>query len=376
MTQGSVLTRGTRWLGRLAVAAAFTVGVVALLLYLAGWFAPKVPQTPALPSTAAASQGQVVAVRALRVPRIESAVGTIRAVHETTIGSKLLARVLEVNLKAGQAVTAGQVLVRLDDTDLKAKLEQAKAALSSIQAVRDQAVNDERRFAQLRKTNSVSQSEYEKTATALHTANADLVKAQEAVKETQVALDWATILAPFDGVVIDKKVDVGDMVTPGQVLLTLFDPKRMQLVASVRESLAHGLREGQSIGVQVEGLNKQCSGTVSEIVPEAQAASRSFQVKVTGPCPTGIYSGMFGRILIPLEQEEVLVIPRAAVRRVGQLELVNVIEDGHSARRAVRTGRIFGDKGQDVEVLSGLDRSEEVVLGNDGSTAAQEASHE
>ena len=130
-----------------------------------------------------------------------------------------------------------------------------------------------------------------------------LRRAQETVNEVQATLDWATIRSPIDGTVIDKKVDVGDMVTPGQMLVTLFDPKRMQLVASVRESLTHRLQVGQSIGVQVEGLNKQCSGTVSEIVPEAQSASRSFQVKVTGPCPPGIYSGMFGRILIPLDRK-------------------------------------------------------------------------
>ena len=85
--------------------------------------------------------------------------------------------------------------------------------------------------------------------------------------------------------------------------------------------------------MQVEGLNKQCSGTISEIVPEAQSASRTFQVKVTGPCPTGVYSGMFGRILIALQEEQVLVIPRQAVRNVGQLDLVEVREDGRVSRR-------------------------------------------
>ena len=149
----------------------------------------------------------------------------------------------------------------------------------------------------------------------------------------QATLDWATIRSPIDGTVIDKKVDVGDMVTPGQMLVTLFDPKRMQLVASVRESLTRRLQVGQSIGVQVEGLDKQCSGTISEIVPEAQSASRTFQVKVTGPCPPGIYSGMFGRILIPLEEEQVLVIPRRRCGSVGQLELVDVVEDGRVSRR-------------------------------------------
>ncbi len=172
-------------------------------------------------------------------------------------------------------------------------------------------------------------------------------------------MDWATIRSPIDGVVIDKKVDVGDMVMPGQTLLTLFDPTRMQMVASVREALTHRLQVGQDIGVRVEGLGKQCRGTVSEIVPEAQSASRAFQVKVTGPCPAGIYTGMFGRILIPLDDEHVLVIPRRAVRQVGQLELVEVVEHHRATTRAIRTGREFGD---DVEVLSGLEEGERVVV--------------
>jgi multidrug efflux pump subunit AcrA (membrane-fusion protein) len=94
-------------------------------------------------------------------------------------------------------------------------------------------------------------------------------------------------------------------------------------------------------------------------VPEAQSSSRSFQVKVTGPCPPGIYSGMSGHILIPLDEEEVLVVPRRAVRMVGQLEQVEVVKDGRPNRQPIRTGRAFGD---DVEVLSGLREGEKVVV--------------
>ncbi len=192
----------------------------------------------------------------------------------------------------------------------------------------------------------------------------------------QATLDYATIRSPSDGIVTDKRIDMGDMVTPGQVLLTLFDPKQMQLVASVRESLAYNLQVGQKIGVKVDVLKKLCSGTISEIVPEAQSASRSFQVKVTGPCPTGIYTGMFGRIMIPLQEEQVLVIPRRAVRNVGQLELVNVVENGRPAMRAIRTGRQIED---DVEVLSGLSEGEEVLVPaapeSSGSQSSGEASH-
>jgi RND family efflux transporter MFP subunit len=263
-------------------------------------------------------------------------------------------------------------LVRLNDTDLKARLEQAKAAVTGAEATRAQAANDEQRYAKLAESKAISRQEHEKTATALQEADANLLQARESVKEVAAMLEWATIRSPLTGIVIDKKVDVGDMVTPGQILATLFDPKRMQLVASVRESLTRQLLVGQEIGVQVEGLGKQCSGTVSEIVPEAQSSSRTFQVKVTGPCPEGIYSGMFGRILIPLEEEEVLVVPRRAVRKVGQLELVQVAEQGAANRRAIRTGRTLEN---DVEVLSGLREGEQVVVST-ATEPVQEATHE
>src|SRR5208337_3770995 len=152
--------------------------------------------------------------------------------------------------------------------------------------------------------------------------------------ETQAILAYATIISPMDGVVVDKKVDVGDTVTPGQPLVTIYDPHHMQLVASVRESLARRLLVGQEIGVRLDVLDKTCSARVSEIVPDAQSASRTFQVKVTGPCPPGLYTGMFGRIFIPLQSRDVLVIPCAAVRHVGQLELIDVAEGQTSQRRA------------------------------------------
>lgn len=362
-----VLAVWARSLGRLTAMLVFAAGVVLLMLWLAGKFEPKVPvEALAAPVQAAEVDGEVVPVRVRKLPLYESAVGSIRAVHETSVGSKLLARVVEVNLKAGQGVKQNDVLVRLDATDLQAKLQQAQAAVRAAAAAHEQAAAEEKRNAPLAKDRAISQQEYERTLTAMRKAEAEWQRAQEGVKEIQATLEWATVRAPMDGVVIDKHVDVGDTVTPGQILVTIFDPKRMQLVASVRESLALQLQTGQDIDVLVQGLNKQCSGTISEIVPEAQAASRAFQVKVTGPCPAGIYTGMFGRILIPLAEEKILVVPQKSVRLVGQLELVEVVEDGRVSRRAVRTGRKLDG---DVEILSGL-REGEQVLASPASEAA------
>lgn len=362
------ISRFARWVRNLVVFCVFAAAVVVLLLWLAGKFSPKVPDATPSEETRSSVPGDIVRVERVRRPVIESAVGAIRSVQEMTLASKILARVVEANVKAGQTVRAGDVLLRLDDADLQAKFQQAKAAQAAAEATRLQAAADEARMEQLVKGRAVSRQEYERAVTALTSANAEVQRTAEAVKEAQAMLDWTVIHAPFDAIVIDKKVDAGDTVVPGQPLVTLFDPKRMQLIASVRESLAYRLKVGQPIGVRVDVLKKTCQGEVSEIVPESQSGSRSFQVKVTGPCPAGIYTGMYGHIQIPLDEESLLVIPRAAVHQVGQLELVDVVGKGRVDRRSIRTGRVFGEN---VEVLSGLSEGEEVVVPV-GSASSQE----
>jgi RND family efflux transporter MFP subunit len=339
-----------------------------LLLWLAGKFEKKIAANPDDPPAKVEIAGRIELVQPITLAMTESAVGSIRAVHETSIGSKLLARVVEVNvLKAGQKVKAGEVLFRLDDTDLKAKLQQAKSALESANAVASQAEADAGRAKQLLPSHAISQQDYEKSLSGERTAKADVERSAEVLKEAQAALDWATVRSPRDGDIIDKKVDVGDMVVPGQILATLYDPNQMQLVASVRDSLAGFLEEEQKIEVQIDGFDHRCIGKISEKVPESQSASRSFLVKVTGPCPPGIHSGRFGRMYIPIRQEKVLAIPAAAVRNVGQLELVAVVEDGKPVVRTIRSGRTAKDApalGDKIEVLSGLKEGEKIVVPN------------
>jgi RND family efflux transporter MFP subunit len=349
------------------VGLGFTVVVVFLLLALAGKFSPKIERAGGHAGAVAGrpvGNATLVAVVARRTPVIESAVGTIGAVHETSVASKLLARVIEVHVQAGQEVKAGEVLVQLDDKDLQAQLHQAEAGVSAAQAARDMAQIEYDRVKPLYEQGIEAKTAFDQADAALKGAQAQLEQAQQARAHAQATLDYATIRSPIDGKVVDKRVEVGDTASPGQVLVALYDPTRMQLVARVRESLTHRLEVGQTIGVHVDTLGMTCEGRVSEIVPEAESASRTFSVKVTGPCPPGIYSGMFGRLLIPLDEEEVLVIPRTAVRRVGQLDLVEVAETGADGgkvlqRRIVQLGRTFGD---DMQVLSGLRAGEEVAL--------------
>ncbi len=362
MTKTSQPRAVSRRLRLVAAGTAFTVVGVLLMLWLAGVFRPKIDSSvSSAPPPRPLGGRSVVEVRAVRRPNIESAVGTIRAVHEAAVASKLLARVVEVRVQAGQAVHKDDILVRLDDADLTARLQQAEAAVAAATAARDQAQVEFDRVENLKKLNQSAPIEFERVQAALKAAQADLIRVEQARTEAQTILEYATIRSPIDGTVIDKRVEAGDTAQPGQVLLNLYDPTRMQLVARVREALTHRLAVGQDIEVRIEALDRQCTGRISEIVPEAETTSRSFSVKVTGPCPPGIYSGMFGRLLIPLDDQDVLVVPGNAVRRVGQLDLVDVVDPagGTLQRRIVQLGEpIDGD----VQVLAGLRAGEKVAL--------------
>lgn len=370
MTPMKTVFTNITFLRKLAVAGGFTVVVVLLLLWLAGTFHKKIDaETAAVGGKAETPMGRSAVgvptevVRKIRLPATESAVGSIRAVHETSLASKLLAKVLEVNVKAGSPVRQGDVLVRLDDADLKSRQQQAAAAADNARAARDQAKTEFDRVQQLLDQGSASKVEFDRRDAELKSAEAELRRADQAQTETVTILAYATIRAPNAGIVIDKQVEAGDTVTPGQVLLRLYDPTRMQLIARVRESLTRRLTIGQTVSVRVEALGKTCQGQVSEIVPEAESASRTFSVKVTGPCPDGIYSGMFGRLLIPLDDEEVLVLSRTAVRRIGQLEVVEVVEGGLLRRRIVQLGRpLEAPHDGLVEILSGLREGEQVAF--------------
>jgi RND family efflux transporter MFP subunit len=346
----------------LTLAALFTAGIVALMMVLAGAFEPKVTARQSrstVREVAVPGDRALGVVKQFRRPRQESAVGTVRPVHEAVVASKILARVEEVRVKAGQDVKQGEVLVVLDKADLKSRLDQAMSAENAAKARFDQAEIEFGRAERLRARESITQSELDHASTAIRSAKAELEGARQALEEARIVEAYATVRAPLSGRVIDKKVNAGDTVGPGQMLVTMYDPSHMQMIACVRESLALRLKVGEQVPTRLDTLGYDCHATVSEIVPEAQTESRSFHVKVTVPSPRNVYSGMFGRILIPLEDEDLLIVPAAAVRRVGQLDEVEVVADAGLSRRAVQLGRTL-DEG--LEVLSGLKEGEKVVL--------------
>jgi RND family efflux transporter MFP subunit len=345
-----------RWL----LPAAALLVVALLLAWLLGVFHRRVP--PAAPQQPAATlpAGERLVVAAVPTQRTETAIGTVRAIAETVVASRILGRVETLAItRAGQPVQQGELLVELEADDLRAAGEQARAVLRVAETRRDKARIDFARSEELVQGGVAAPDRLDTDRAALAAAQAEVERAQQSVAGADSALAFATIRAPITGIVVDKQVQQGDIVQPGQPICTLYDPTRLQLVAVVREELAGRLRLGQAVSVTIDALGLPCEGTVSEIVPTAEARSRSFEVKVTGPCHAGVVTGMFGRLQVPLDTVAELRVPRRAVQAIGQLDFVTVVTGERAVRRYVRTGR---ERGDDVEVLSGLAPGEVVLV--------------
>ena len=347
-----------RWIRAVALILISVGGIIALLIWLAGGFREKIEPGPTEVGVRAVGQARMLTVESVTVPLTEDAVGTVRAEHATEVGAKIMARVLAVHFQAGQRVEQDQILVELEKGDLAARVSQAQAAVAAAQAALDQAQTDYDRIMRLRADDSASELEFTTVANRLNAAKANHEQARSALHEAEAVIGYATIRSPLAGVVIDKMVDVGDMARPGQTVLRLYD--QLQLVATVRESLATRLKVSQQLPVTLEALDLHCEGTISEIVPESDVLSRAFHVKVTGPCPPGVIPGMFGRLHIPLGERQELRIPRSAVRRVGQIAFVYRDIDGKRVERTFV--QLAGEHGDQVAIASGLSPGDRIVV--------------
>lgn len=345
---------------RVAGGTVLALIVIAAMAWLAGAFRPgKIPPGElAIPGRPVA--GTVVVARAAERPRDAVVVGSVQSEVRTSIAARIIANVVEMRVNAGDHVKRGEVLVVLDDAAPKARVEQARELLRSAEANRSLAQTELDRINVLRPTGAISRSQIDEWETKKAVAEADVARAKQAVVESEVGLEDAQLRAPFDGVVIDRSAEPGEQAYPGRPLLTVYDPSRLRLEASVPESYVGRLHAGQAASVYIEAVSQARAGRVEQIVPASDPNSRSFLVKVHLDDPAGLYPGMYGRMRVVLGTERRIEVPRAAVSEVGQLAFVDVVQAGRARRRAVRLGQA---EGATVEVLAGLRDGEQIVIG-------------
>jgi RND family efflux transporter MFP subunit len=180
------------------------------------------------------------------------------------------------------------------------------------------------------------------------------------LRTAEIALGDTRITAPATGVVVDRRVEPGDLAVPGQPLLVLDDPRVYRLEALVGESAVGRVGLGQRVPVVLDAIGRTLEGRVAEIIPAADPASRTVTVKLDLPAAPGLRSGLFGRARFPAGERQALLVPIAALVERGQLTAVYVVDDERVARlRLVTSGARRADR---VEILSGLEAGEHVVV--------------
>lgn len=352
--------------------AAGALGLFLAVVWLSGGFGHKIAPGEISPVAAKAPADAVTAtVEARTEPLLERASGTIASARRTTISSKILARIVSIEVRAGSVVAKGDVLVRLDDRDLKAQLQASREQLRAAQADLTLRRTELARVKELRTANVASQQQLDQARSAFQVAEANVEAAQEHVKDAEVTLSNAVIHSPVSGRVVDRLAEPGDTAVPGAALLRIYDPGVLRLEVPVRESLAVTLSPGDSLRIEIPALDTAMEGHIDEIVPFAEPGARTLLVKIGLPRDPRLYAGMYGRVEIPAGKLRRLWIPEAAVEHVGQLEFVQVLgSDGRLERRTVTTGET--DSQGRLEVLSGLAAGERVLLpaGSAGSAGA------
>lgn len=347
---------------KFAEAAAALCLMLLLILWMSGAFADKIePGTVEARFRVAPEDAATAVPEEVTVSTFEEAAGTVQAERKTVISSRITALIREVLVRAGDMVAAGDPLIRLDDRDLTTRVEEARRAVEGAAAERAKNNRALTRAKSLLRQGVVSSGEYEQTEAAFKVADAELAQAQQALQGAEVALSFSILRAPVSGRVIDRLADSGDMALPGKPLLALYDPTALRIEVQVRESLVSGLGIGQSLHVRLAVVDEEIEGAVDEIVPQAEAGSRTFLIKVGLPKRAGVYTGMFGRVRIPAGERRRTLIPSSAVERVGQLTFVYAIQPD---RRIVRRLVTLGPATQDgrVEVLSGLRKEDPFLL--------------
>jgi membrane fusion protein (multidrug efflux system) len=345
--------------GMLAIA-----GLVAFLAWMGGAFREKVhPGEVPVPRDSAAGRPTAV-VEKRWVEDSATVVGSVQPRRRTEVSAQLLARILDVKVRPGDMVEPMQELILLDDREIRAQQAEAQAAVTVAEADLVIRMTDFTRAQMERDRGVTGSAEFARYEGAMKVAEAQVKRAKEAVGRLDVQVTYTKILVTSRGVVGDRFADPGDIAAPGKPLMVLYDPAELELHVNVPESLAPEVRAGHQLKLQIEAAGlKDVTGTVREVVPQAQQSSRSVLVKVALPAavPSAkpLLPGMFGRMSIPVGSVERLFVPQSTVQHVGQLDLVEVVgADGSLTRRFVRVGPVVGDK---VEILSGLREGETVA---------------
>ena len=317
---------------------------------------------PAAAETAAPLAAPVAAVVEAPWGRAIEAAGSVAPARRASPGTILAGRVTRIEKREGDRVRAGETLALIESGGARAGAAQADAAVAAARVAADNAHRMRERMERLVGHQAASQKNLEDAIAGDEGAKASLTAAEEGARAAHVQLDYARVAAPFDGIVVRRLVEAGDMAGPGMPLYVIDEVGRMKLETSVPETVAAGLHRGDAVSVSVDGDPQGMrQATLDEILPASDPATRTVTVRVILDNADGsLRPGAYAHVSFPGGAgAAAIAVPEGAVVRRGPLAGVFVVDPGGVARLRWLT---FGETRDGlVEVLTGLSAGERIV---------------
>lgn len=310
-------------------------------------------------SAAPRREGTPIAVIDTMLPAIFEAAGTAEPLRSATLSTRLMGTITDVAVLEGDRVARGQVLVRIDASELDARRSQARAAFAEAEAVRRDAEAHAARISGLYRDSAATRAQLDQAETGLARAVAAIGAARGALAEVDAMSGYAEVKAPFAGTVTRRNVDRGDFAAPGAPLVTVEDASRMRIRAVTSPGAVKGYGRGDTVQGSIEGT--PITATIEGIVPDG---GNLVMVNALVQNDGRFVSGSAARLALEQSARPALLVPAAAITEEGDLTGVRAVAGTGAELRWIRIGRAVGDR---VEVLSGLQAGDSVLVANPGA---------
>ena len=295
------------------------------------------------------------------VPDTVSAEGVVEAVRQSTLAAQIAGQIVELKVKVGDSVKAGQVLLRIDPRAAEQVVSGSQSQLAEAQAGLTNALRGFERNKQLFAQHFISKAGLDQAELDYKAAQARVGALQASAGQASTAKTFTTITAPYAGVVAATPIEVGDMATPGRPLLTLFDPASMRVIATLSQSSLREVNLQLPVQVEVPAAKRRLTAKQVTLVPLADSRTHTTKLRLELADTAQLLPGQFARAYFATGVARKLVIPEAAVLRRSEVTAVYMQGAGGQAQlRQIRVGDASGDGY--IEVLAGLREGERIAL--------------
>lgn len=326
-----------------------------------------------LPQLSAADSMATASVTLKTIPAQYQFDGVVEAVNRATVASRIAAEVIEINVDVNDRVAQDQVILRFRDDEIKTRLMRAEANLLAEKAQYQEALARQKeaqaeagRIADLFARKQVTRSALDKVEADKAAANARVnvlaaqIKAREAeVAEAKVALSYTVVQAPYAGIVTERLIEVGEMASPGQLLMSGVSLDSLRVVIQSPQRLLDDMLPARIANVEtIDG--KSLSAGEATLVPQADPASHSFGLRIPLLAQADhLYPGSSVKVSLEGPDETLLLVPAEAVVQRGEASAVYLLKNDDIQLRQVRPGRTVGSE---REILAGLQAGDVVII--------------